>query len=74
MPVYHYNFNSLYICAFLLACHMCHSNFEYINVIVSQLYSFDQYSFIIAINLVGLYLFLKNIQFEVNLKCSYSNQ
>ena len=73
MPVYNYNFNSLYICAFLLVCHMCHSNFEYINIIVSQLYSLNQYSFIIAINLVGLYLFLKNIQFEVNLKCSYSN-
>ncbi len=74
MPIYHYNFNSLYICAFLLVCHMGYSNFEYINIIVCQLYSFDQVSLIIAINLVGLYLFLKNIQFELNIKCSYSNQ
>ncbi len=76
MPVYNYNynFNSLYICAFLLVCHICNSNFEYINIIVCQLYSFDQVSLIIAINVVGLYLFLKNIQFELNLKCSYFNQ
>lgn len=66
MPEFIYNFNSLYICVLLIM----YKNYEYINIILQQLYLLNSASLIIAINIVGLYLFLKNVSFEVNLKWS----
>jgi hypothetical protein len=65
-----YNINSLYICLFLLFYNICKSNYEYINIILSKIYLLNYTSFIIVINIIGLYLFLKNVSFEVNIKCS----
>jgi len=65
-----YNINSLYICVLLLVYNICKSNYEYINIILSKIYLLNYTSFIIVINIIGLYLFLKNVSFEVNIKCS----
>jgi hypothetical protein len=46
-------------------------HYEYINIIVSKLYLLNRDSILIMINTVGLYLFLKNITFEVNLSIKY---
>ena len=65
-----YNINSLYICLLILVYNICKSNYEYINIILNKIYLLNSTSFIIIINIIGLYLFLKNISFEVNIKCS----
>jgi len=68
--IQNYNINSLYICLLLLVYNICKSNYHYINIILNKIYLLNYTSFIILINIVGLYLFLKNVSFEVNIKCS----
>ena len=63
-----YNFNSLYICLLLFMYNIWKSNYEIINIILSKLYLLNYTSFMIVINIIGLYLFLKNLSFEVNIK------
>jgi hypothetical protein len=65
-----YNFNSLYICLLLLIYNILKSNYEYINIIFSKLYLLNYTSVIIIINIIGLYLFLSKLSFEVNIKWS----
>jgi hypothetical protein len=62
-----YNFNSLYICLLLFMYNIWKSNYH-INIILSKLYLLNYTSFFIVINIIGLYLFLKNLSFEVNIK------
>jgi len=68
--IQNYNINSLYICVLLLVYNICKSNYNYINIILNKIYLLNYTSFIIVINIIGLYLFLKNVSFEVNIKCS----
>ena len=68
--IQNYNFNSLYICLLLIMYNMWKSNYEYVNIILSKLYLLNYASLMIVINIIGLYLFLKNVSFEVNIKCS----
>jgi hypothetical protein len=68
--VQNYNIDSIYICLLLLLFNTCSSNYEYINIILQKLYLLNYTSFMIVINIIGLYLFLKNILFEINIKCS----
>ena len=65
-----YNFNSLYICLLLLIYNILKSNYEYINIIFSKLYLLNYTSVIIIINIIGLYLLLNKLYFEVNIKWS----
>lgn len=70
MPEYiqKYNFNMLYICILLIIYNIWKSNYEYINIILSKLYLINYMSLMIVINIIGLYLFLKKLSFEVNIK------
>ena len=65
-----YNFNSLYVCLLLLLYNVF--NYEHINIIASKLYLLNRDSLLIMINIIGLYLFLKKITFEIKLsiKCN----
>jgi len=63
-----YNFNSLYICLLLLIYNILNSNYQYINIILNKLYLFNYTSLIVVINIIGLYLFLKKLSFEINIK------
>ena len=65
-----YNINSVYICLLLLVYNIWKSNYECINLIANKLYLFNYTSFIIAINLIGVYLFLKNVSLELSVKWS----
>ena len=73
--IHNYNINSLYICASLLVYNIYKSNYDYINIILNKIYLLNYTSVIIVINIIGLYLFIKNVSFEVNIKCSlkYNN-
>jgi len=66
-----YNFNSLYVCLLLLLYNVF--NYEHINIIASKLYLLNRDSLLIMINIIGLYLFLKKITFEIKLsiKCNH---
>jgi len=66
-----YNVNSLQICLLLLVYNIWKSNCEYIHIILNKIYLLNYTSFIIMINIIALYLFLKNVSFEVNIKCSF---
>jgi hypothetical protein len=68
--IQNYNINSLYICLILLGYNIWKYNFEYINIILHKLYLLNYTSFIIIINLIAIYLFLKNLSLEVNIKFS----
>jgi hypothetical protein len=63
-----YNFNSLYIWLLLLIYNIYKSNYYYIHIIFSKIYLLDYTSVIIIINLLAVYLLLKNISFEINIK------
>ena len=65
-----YNINSLYIFILLFLYNIWNSNYEYVNIILGKIYLLDYTSLIIVINIIGLYLFLKNLSFEVNVKWS----
>ncbi len=68
--IQNYNLNILYICLLLIMYNIWKSNYEYINIILSKLYLFDYTSFIIVINIIGLYFFIKKLSFEVNINWS----
>lgn len=65
-----YNINSLYICLLLLVYNIWKSNYEYINILLNKIYLLNYTSLFIVINIIGLYIFLKNLSIEVNIKCS----
>jgi hypothetical protein len=66
--IQNYNFNILYLCLLLIMYNIWKSNYEYINIILNKLYLLNYTSLMIVINIIGLYLFLKNLSFEVNIK------
>ena len=66
-----YNFDSMYIIGIMLLNCVFTSNFEYIKLFISKIMLFNYSSLIIFINITGIYLFLKNISFEINFKISY---
>ena len=68
--IQNYNFNILYMCLLLIIYNILKSNYEYVNIILSKLYLLNYASLMIVINIIGLYLFLKNVSFEVNIKWS----
>jgi hypothetical protein len=68
--IQNYNISSLYICLLILVYNIYKSNYEYINIILNKICLINYTSFIIMINIIGLYLFLKNVSFEINIKFS----
>ena len=68
--IQNYNFNILYISLLIIIYNIWKSNYEYVNIILSKLYLLNYASLMIVINIIGLYLFLKNVSFEVKIKWS----
>lgn len=68
--IHNYNINSLYVCIILIIYNIYYLNFELINIILYKLYLLNYTSVIIIINIIGLYLLLKNLTFEVNINYS----
>ena len=68
--IQNYNFNILYMTLLVIIYNIWKSNYEYVNIILSKLYLLNYASLMIVINIIGLYLFLKNVSFEVNIKWS----
>ena len=68
--VQHYHFNSFYVCLLLLIYNIWKSNHEFINLLLEKLLLLNSTSFLIMINIIGIYLFLRNVSFEINIKWS----
>ena len=69
--IQNYNINGFKFCIILLLFNAYKYNFEYINIILHRLYLLNYTSvIIIIINIIGLYLFLKNLTFEININFS----
>ena len=68
--VQNYNFNSLYVCLLLLLYNIWKSNHEFISLIFIKLSLLNYSSFFITVNIIGIYLFLRNVSFEINIQCS----
>jgi hypothetical protein len=69
-----YNFNSLYICLIIILYNIFISNYEYIKLFIGKITLYNYTSLILIINIIGIYLFLKNVIFEVKFKISYKLQ
>jgi hypothetical protein len=65
-----YNCNSLYICLLVILYNIWKTNYQLINIILGKLCLFNYWSLMIVINIIGLYLFLKNLSFEIYIKWS----
>ncbi len=65
-----YNLSSIYICMVLIVYNIYNSNYNYINRIINQIFLFNYTSVFIIINIIGLYLLLNNISFELKISCS----
>ena len=63
-----YNFNSLYICFVIIIYNIWKMNYDFIISIVNKLLAFNFNSFAIICNLIGLYLLLKKLHFEIIIK------
>jgi len=68
--VQYYNINSLYVCLLLLLYNIWKSNHEFINLLLEKLLLLNYTSFLIMVNILGIYLFLRNLSFEINIQCS----
>jgi hypothetical protein len=68
-----YSFDSMYILGIILIYIIFTSNYEYIKLFISKIILYNYASLIIFINITGIYILLKNISFEINLKISYKN-
>ena len=64
--IQNYNFNILYMSLLVIIYNIWKSNYEYVNIILSKLYLLNYASLMIVINIIGLYLFLKNVSFVKN--------
>ena len=69
-----YSFDSMYILGIILIYIIFTSNYEYIKLFISKIILYNYASLIIFINITGIYLLLKNISFEINLKISYKSR
>jgi hypothetical protein len=66
-----YNCNNLLFSTIILY-YIFTYNYEYIKLFISKIILYNSpVTVIILINMIGIYLFLKNIRFEINLKISY---
>lgn len=68
--IQNYNFNSLYICLLFFTYNIWKSNYEYINIILEKIYLCNSFSIIIIINIIGLYIFLRNLSIGLDIKLS----
>ena len=64
------NVNSLYVCLLVVIYSIWNTNYYYINIVLEKLYLFNYMSLLVIINIIGLYLFLKHVSFEINIKCA----
>ena len=63
------NFN--HICILILLYNIWNS--EYINIILNKLYLLNYTSILIMINIIGIYLFLKNFTFEIKMGYKFNH-
>jgi len=71
MPELNYNINSIYVSISILLYNIFYTNYNNIMRIINEfwiLLGYNYTSIILIINIIGLYLLLKKLSFEINIK------
>ena len=67
-----FNFNSLYVCILLLLYNILRDNYSYLLILFNKLYLLNYYSFLIFINICGLYFILLKLSFDFSINIKWS--
>jgi hypothetical protein len=70
--VQNYSINIVYLLLLAFMYNMYKYNYEYLHIFLIKLSLLNHTSLIIVINILGLYLFLKNLSFEINIRWTIS--
>lgn len=70
--VQNYNINIVYLLLLTFMYNMYKYNYEYVHIFLTKLSLLNHTSLIIVINILGLYLFLKRLSFEINIRWTIS--
>lgn len=65
-----YNLNSLCILLVIFLYNVYQSNYYYFQLLLNKILLLNYTSLFLIINIVGLYILLKHISIEINIKCS----
>lgn len=65
-----YNLNSLCILMIIFLYNVYQSNYYYFHLILNKILLLNYTSLFIIINIIGIYILLKNLTIEINIKCS----
>lgn len=65
-----YNLNSLCILLVIFLYNVYQSNYYYFQLLFNKILLLNYTSLFLIINIVGLYILLKHISIEINIKCS----
>lgn len=70
--VQNYNINIVYLLLLTFMYNIYKYNYEYVHIFLIKLSLLNHTSLIIVINILGLYLFLKRLSFEINIRWTIS--
>jgi hypothetical protein len=70
--IYNYSINIIYLFLLAFIYNMYKYNYEYVYIFLTKLSLLNHTSLIIVINILGLYLFLKRLTFEINIRWTIS--
>ena len=65
-----YNLNSLCILMIIFLYNVYQSNYYYFQLLLNKILLLNYTSLFIIINIIGIYILLKNLTIEINIKCS----
>ena len=65
-----YNLNSLCILLVIFLYNVYQSNYYYFQLLLNKILLLNYTSLFIIINIIGIYILLKNLTIEINIKCS----
>jgi hypothetical protein len=70
--VKNYSINIVYLLLLAFMYNMYKYNYEYVHIFLTKLSLLNHTSLIIVINILGLYLFLNRLSFEINIRWTIS--
>jgi len=61
--------NGLYLLTMLILTLLSYDYYNYIKLFLGYIFPLNYYSLLVIINLIGLYIFFKNITFKITINC-----
>ena len=63
-----YNFYGYYILLFAIVPCLVNDNYYYFNYLFNRLYTLNYYFVFLCVNIIGLFVFLYRLKFEIQIK------